>query len=63
MRLAEEMKATETRLPIMGGTRSSGTSGGNATDWIMKSRTAVLRKTSLPRQVISDAVALRVTFA
>ena len=63
MRLAEEMKATEPRLPIMGGTRSSDMSGGKAADWIMKSTTAVLRRTSLPRQEISDAVALGVTFA
>ena len=63
MRLAEEMKATEPRLPIMGGRRSLDTSGGEAADWIMKSGTNDLRKTSLPRHEISDAVALRVTFA
>jgi hypothetical protein len=61
--LAEEMKATELRLPTMGGTRSSDTSDGKAAAWKMKSRTAVLRKTSLQRQQIFDAVALRVTFA
>ena len=58
--MAEEMKATEPRLPIMGGTCSIDTSGGKGADWIMP---AVIRKTSLPRQGISDTVALRVTFA
>jgi hypothetical protein len=51
------------RLPIMGGKDSCDKSDGKPVRWRIQSRTAVLRKTFLPRHDISDAVALRVVAA
>jgi hypothetical protein len=47
----------------MGGKDSWDKSDGKPVRWIMQSRTAVLRKTFLPRHDISDAVAMRVVAA